>query len=193
MTLGTTIGPAPDADEDPALARIAAIPLDMDADRFMRALIRDLTGTLQDTIGEHNVRGFVSVVGARMGDRFNDLYHEALGQAQLSRPTVARVLVDLKRRIGGDFYIIEESDEKIVFGNRACPFGANVKDRPSLCMMTSNVFGRIAAENLGYAKVSIEKSIAMGDAGCRVVVYLDYSSDSENAPGHEYYRVEDAT
>ncbi len=30
-------------------------------------------------------------------------------------------------------------------GNRLCPFGELVRDRPSLCMMTSNVFGYIAA------------------------------------------------
>lgn len=179
------------SDQDDALAQVAAAAIDMDADRFMRALIRDLTGTLQDTVGEQNARGFVSVVGARMGDRFNDLYRQALGQPTLSRATVARVLVDLKRRIGGDFYIIEENDEKIVLGNRACPFGGHVRDRPSLCMMTSNVFGRVAAENLGYAKVSIEKSIAAGHAGCRVVVYLNYQGAAEHASGHEYYRVED--
>ncbi|MDX2225031.1 MAG: methanogen output domain 1-containing protein [Rhodospirillaceae bacterium] len=182
-----------DSDETDTLGdRVVDASIAMDADRFMRTMIRDLSGTLQDTIGEKNARGFVSVVGARMGDRFNELYRRALGETRLSRITVARVLVDLKRRIGGDFYIIEESDEKIVLGNRACPFGAHVKDRPSLCMMTSNVFGRVAAENLGYAKVNIEKSIAAGNDGCRVVVYLNYHGEAESAVGHEYFRVEDS-
>jgi len=39
-------------------------------------------------------------------------------------------------------------------------------------MMTSNVFGRIAADNTGYAAVEIEDAIARGDANCRVIVYL---------------------
>ena len=68
--------------------------------------------------------------------------------------------MDLKRRIQGDFYVIEQDDEKIVLGNRACPFAEKVVGRPALCMMTSNVFGSIAAENLGYAKVVIEQAIA---------------------------------
>lgn len=34
--------------------------------------------------------------------------------------------MDLKRRIQGDFCVIEESDEKIVLGNRACPFAEKV-------------------------------------------------------------------
>lgn len=98
------------------------------------------------------------------------------------------MLVDLKRRIQGDFFVIEESDEKIVLGNRACPFGDKVIDRPALCMMTSNVFGVIASENLGYAKVSIEEAIANGASGCRVVVCLKPTDESQAATGREYYQ-----
>lgn len=37
-------------------------------------------------------------------------------------------------------------------------------------MMTSNVFGMIAASNLGYAKVELQETIAKGASGCRVIV-----------------------
>jgi hypothetical protein len=105
----------------------------------------------------------------------------------LNREQVRDVLVDLKRRIQGDFYVIEESDDKIVLGNRRCPFGDKVLDRPALCMMTSNVFGSITAENLGYAKVSLEQTIARHDVECRVVVYLKSTSEAERADGLEYF------
>lgn len=98
------------------------------------------------------------------------------------------MLVDLKRRIQGDFYVIEENDERIVFGNRTCPFAEKVIGRPALCMMTSNVFGSIAAENLGYAKVVIEQAIARGDAGCRVVVHLAPTEQAQVANGREYFK-----
>jgi len=52
-------------------------------------------------------------------------------------------------------------------------------------MMTSNVFGSIAADNLGYAKVAIEQAIARGDAGCWVVVYLKPTPEAEAAQGRE--------
>jgi hypothetical protein len=68
---------------------------------------------------------------------------------------VADALVDLKRRIGGDFFVIEQGDDKIVLGNRRCPFGEMVEGRASICMMTSNVFGSIIADNLGFAKGGI--------------------------------------
>jgi predicted ArsR family transcriptional regulator len=85
---------------------------------------------------------------------------------------VRDVLVDLKRRIQGDFFVVEETEDRIVLGNRACPFGAMVDGRPSLCMMTSNVFGHIASQNLGYAAVDLPRTIAQGDLGCQVVIYL---------------------
>jgi predicted ArsR family transcriptional regulator len=132
--------------------------------------------------------GFVSVVGQRVGDQINQTYKTALGVPELSRDQVAAVLVDLKRRIQGDFFIAEEDDDKIIFGNRACPFAEKVVGRPAMCMMTSNVFGSIAADNLGYAKVVLDETIADGHAGCRVVVYLRPTPEAEQAPGREYFK-----
>ncbi len=164
------------------------LPVPLERDGFSRTLLRELSGTLQDVIGLEESAGFISVVGQRMGDQINDMYREALQVESLSREQVAEVLVDLKRRIQGDFYVISEDDEKLVLGNRMCPFGEKVVGRPSLCMMTSNVFGSIAAQNLGYAKVEIEEAIATGDAGCRVVVYLTPSETSRRAQGREYFQ-----
>jgi predicted ArsR family transcriptional regulator len=106
----------------------------------------------------------------------------------LNRQQVSAVLVDLKRRIKGDFYIIEENDEKIVLGNRVCPFEDKVIGRPAMCMMTSNVFGGIAARNLGYAKVELKETIAQGSSGCTVVVYLKPTEESKRAKGRDYYK-----
>jgi predicted ArsR family transcriptional regulator len=166
---------------------IESVTIPLERDLFLRTLLRHLSGTLQQVVGTDEAAGFVSVVGQKIGDELNGQYKDALAVSQLDRNQVARVLVDLKRRINGDFYIIEETDERIVFGNRACPFGDKVADRPALCMMTSNVFGRIAAENLGYAKVSLEQTIARGDAGCRVVLYLKPTAATEEAEGREYF------
>ncbi len=165
---------------------ILSVPLERDV--FLRTLIRELSGTLQDVVGVKEASGFISVVGQKVGDAINGQYREALGVSNLTREEVADVLVDLKRRIQGDFYIIEETDEKIVFGNRACPFGEKVLGRPALCMMTSNVFGSIAAENLGYAKVELNETIAMGAPGCRVTVYIKQNDESKAAQGREYVK-----
>lgn len=172
---------------DPATAvQDAAIPLERDV--FMRTLLRHLAGTLEQVVGLDEASGFISVVGQEMGDEINTSYKNALAVPNLTRAQVADVLVDLKRRIRGDFQVIEQDDERIVLGNRACPFGEKVVGRPALCMMTSNVFGSIASDNLGYAKVAIEQAIARGDAGCRVVVYLKPSAEAAQAQGREYFK-----
>ena len=162
--------------------------IQLDRDVFLRSLIRELAGTLEEVVGLGEASGFVSVVGQRIGDQINEAYKAALQQKQLTREQVAQVMVDLKRRIGGEFYIVEQNEDKIVLGNRACPFGEKVLNRPSMCMMTSNVFGSIAAENLGYAKVELQETIAQGHAGCRVVVYLKQTPESQDATGREYFR-----
>ncbi|HYG76559.1 MAG TPA: methanogen output domain 1-containing protein [Planctomycetota bacterium] len=164
------------------------VPLERDL--FLRTLLRHLAGTLQDVVGLREAEGLVSVVGQRIGDEINEGYKAALKTSKLSREQVAAVCVDLKRRIQGDFYVIEETDEKIVFGNRACPFAEKVIGRPSLCMMTSNVFGRIAAENLGYSKVTLEQTIAQGHPGCRVTVYLKPDVGAAS-PGREYIKTKE--
>lgn len=164
--------------------------IDLERDVFLRVLLRELAGTLEEVVGIAEASGYISVVGSAMGERINTQYRNALSVDQLSRDQVRDVLVDLKRRIKGDFYILEEREDKIVLGNRACPFGAMVEGRPSLCMMTSNVFGSITAQNLGYARVDIEESIASGHDGCRIVVNLT-PSKTPAANAREYFRIEE--
>jgi predicted ArsR family transcriptional regulator len=171
-----------------ARAALSELAVPLDRDLFLRTLLRHLAGTLQKVVGLEEASGFISVVGQEIGDEINQTYKNALAVSRLSREQVADVLVDLKRRIRGDFFVVEEDDEKIVLGNRACPFAEKVLGRPALCMMTSNVFGSIAADNLGYAKVVIEQAIARGDAGCRVVVYLKPTPEAEAAAGREYFQ-----
>ncbi len=163
-----------------------AIPLERDV--FLRSMLRELAGTLQDVVGLDEASGFISVVGQRIGDELNVAYREALRVPTMNREQVADALVDLKQRIQGGFRIVEQDDTKIVFANTVCPFAEKVVGRPALCMMTSNVFGSIAAENLGYAKVVLEETIAEGHDGCRVVVHLQPCAASTAASGREYFK-----
>ncbi|WP_197740664.1 methanogen output domain 1-containing protein [Tuwongella immobilis] len=160
----------------------------LERDLFLRTLLRELAGTLQDVVGLQEASGFISVVGQRIGDQMNQAYRAALGRAVLNPEMVGEVLLDLKRRIQGDFFLISLDSEKMVLGNRACPFGDKVVGRPALCMMTSNVFGSIAAENLGYAKVELRETIAQGNSGCLVIIYLQATPESQAASGREYFQ-----
>jgi len=167
---------------------LAQIDLPLERDDFMRSMIRELAGTLEDIIGLDEAAGFISIVGQHLGREIEQSYKTALGVERFDAAQVARILVDLKARIRGDFRVTEMDETKIVLENRACPFAEKVRDRPSMCMMTSNVFGSITANNLGYAKVVLEETIARGDPGCRVLVYLKPVPESEAREGREYYQ-----
>jgi len=159
----------------------------LERDVFLRTLIRELSGTLQDVVGLKEASGFVSVVGQNMGQWINENYKTLLGKPKFTREEVMASLVDLKERINGNFFLLEENEDKMVFGNHMCPFEDKVAGRPSMCMMTSNVFGSITADHLGYAKVELQETIANGDAGCRVVVHLKRTPESKACEGREYF------
>lgn len=170
---------------------LTKLDLPLERDLFMRNLIRELSGLLEEMVGLEETAGFISVVGQHIGTEINQLYRQEMNIPKLNREQVAGVLVDLKRRINGSFVVEEQDDNKIVLVNKDCPFAEKIKDRTSLCMMTSNVFGVITANNLGYAKVDLEKAIARGDPGCRVVIYLKPDSkEAQVAEGREYFETE---
>jgi predicted ArsR family transcriptional regulator len=169
---------------------VAGAEIGLERDVFLRAVLRELSGTLESVVGLAEASGYISVVGGAIGEEIDRDYRRALAVERLSRAQVRDVLVDLKRRIRGDFYIVEEREDRIVLGNRACPFGDYVLGRPSLCMMTSNVFGTIAAQNLGYARVEVRQAIARGHPGCTIVVHLK-PTDAPEAEAREYFRIEE--
>lgn len=160
--------------------------IDLDRDVFLRSLVRELAGVLERTVGLEDAAGYIAVVGQGIGDWIDRSYREALGTPRLDRDEVARVLVDLKARIGGGFELVDDDGATLTYHNRTCPFEEKVLGRSSMCMMTSNVFGVIASSNLGYAKVELAATIAQGDGHCRVLVHLD-EAQAEQAPGREYF------
>ncbi|NNU15785.1 transcriptional regulator [Parvularcula sp. ZS-1/3] len=164
----------------------ADLPIERDRDQFLRELIRELSGVLERTVGLEDAEGFIAMVGDRLGHVMNDEYKAALGKETLSRREIAKALVDLKDRIKGGFSVERIEGDAIVLVNDRCPFGRYVHDRPSLCMMTSNVFGRIAAENESFAEVTITEAIARGDSRCRVVVSFGTSAEG-NHESRSYY------
>ena len=72
------------------------LPLPLERDLFLRSLLRELAGSLEEVVGLNEAAGFISVVGQRIGLEFNRDYTTALGVSQLTRQQVAAVLVDLK-------------------------------------------------------------------------------------------------
>ena len=95
------------------------------------SLPRELAGSLQNILGIDQASEYISVVGEAIGKQLNTQYCQALSVDRLSASQVADVMVDLKHRIEGSFFIIEQTEDRIVLGNRACPFG-ELGPRPAI-------------------------------------------------------------
>ena len=166
------------------------LTIPLDRDRFARDLLGEFVDSLTHAVGAHKAGEFISQIGERTGAKACTYYCAALRRLTLTSSQIAAAFVDLKRRIGGDSYIVEQSDDKIVLGDRACPLGCKVLGRPALCMMTSGVFGAMAAHGAGYAKVELKETIALRHKECRVVVYLKPTAQAKRATGREYRRAD---
>jgi anti-sigma regulatory factor (Ser/Thr protein kinase)/predicted ArsR family transcriptional regulator len=151
---------------------------------FLRALVVQLAQELERAHGPAAAQSAVAQVGTDIGARMEEEFREAAAiVGELTPEQVAACFVRLKHAIDGDFYVLEASRDRIVLGNRRCPFGDAVLQAPALCRMTSSVFGGIAARNFGQASVILEERIAVGDPQCRVVVDLRPEPESG---GHVY-------
>lgn len=156
-------------------------------DVFLRSMLRELTGVLEQTVGEKEAEAYVNYVGLILGRSINAAYREAFATGELDLEQVAATLVDLKERIDGDFSVIKLEPEQIELINTKCPFGDKAIGRPSLCRMTANVFGSVAAENLGYARVRIDEAIARGDTCCKVTIDLVRNEEASAGQGTEFF------
>lgn len=182
-------------DHDPPRGRPDALPAPEEAladgsfgkESFLRALVVQLAAAVEAHEGPDAAEAAVAQVGAEVGGRMEEEYRRARGiVGELSVERIDDLYVRLKAAIDGDFYVVEASPERIVLGNRRCPFGDVVRRAPGLCRMTSSVFGGIASRNTGGASVVLEERIAVGDPECRVVVWLTGARRGEWTGAHEY-------
>lgn len=141
---------------------------------FLRALVVQLARAVEVQHGPDAAEAAVAQVGADVGGRMEEEFRRAEGLVgRLTPEQVGECYVRLKHAIDGGFSVLEADEHHVVLVNDRCPFGDVVRSAPSLCRMTSSVFGGIAARNSdGPAAVLLEERIAVGDPGCRVTVYL---------------------
>ncbi|GCE26350.1 hypothetical protein KDA_18340 [Dictyobacter alpinus] len=162
-------------------------PIALDRDLFMRRLIASLGHLNEGILGSELTGAYIINVGLSMGAAIEEEYKRFWGiDRSFTLDEYAHVIVDLKQKIGGNFSLVSKDPLKVVVSTTSCPFDTLVRQSPSLCFMTSSVFGGIAARNFGYAKVVLQKRIALGDDGCYVIVHLQRTPEALAAIGKEY-------
>jgi transcriptional regulator with PAS, ATPase and Fis domain len=129
----------------------------------------------------------IEQLGLNAGSCFEAAYREERGLVgPLDRARYRDLIVEIKNKIGGGFSPASSEPGMVRVINTRCPFGEAVKQAPELCKMTSSVFGGIAAHNFGYAKVILEKRIAVGDGMCEVCIHTDPNHANQYQGGDEY-------
>lgn len=166
---------------------LVALPVSLDRDKFLTSLMGELASTLEDVVGPDEASGCMNAAGERVGELINEGYKSALAVQELPRSRISEVLVDVSRRIANGFEIVDEGDDGIVMANRTCSCGEKLKGGTAMCVMTANVFGVIVAENLGYARVVLERKPIDGVPACLLRIYFQ-PPGGEDEQGREYFR-----
>jgi len=78
----------------------------------------------------------------------------------------------LHEALGGTFRCVSADDHRIELLVDTSPFGAAVRQLPSLSRITESVAGRLAARVRGKATVVHDESIAMGDPADRLQIFF---------------------
>lgn len=148
---------------------------------FLNTLVGSLCETIENVVGIEDAEAFIGIVGRRMAQS----ERARMGGPMPATPCgVAEHLRKFKADIGGEFEIDKVEGSKITFSNTRCPFANEAKGRRSLCMMTTNVFGRVAADATGYARVNVAEALARGDQRCLVTIDLEWDDTGD---GVEFY------
>lgn len=187
---------SPETSHDPPRRTTAVLPALGEArpeggfgkEPFLRALVVQLAQALEFQHGPDAAEAAVAQVGADVGGQMEEEYRRAREiVGRMTPEQMGECYVRLKHAIDGGFSVIEANEDRIVLTNTRCPFGDVVRLAPSLCRMTSSVFGGIAARNNdGPVLVTLEERIAVGDPGCRVIVCLDEGKSPGAGFAHRY-------
>lgn len=136
----------------------------------------------------NNRLNHIEQLGLNASSCFEGAYRqESELDGTLDHDQYADMIVEIKNKIGGNFSRATSEPGMVRVINTRCPFGETVMQAPELCRMTSSVFGGIAARNFGYAKVILDKRIAVGDGMCEVRIYTD-AEKAATLQGDEYHR-----
>src|SRR5258708_31653752 len=100
--------------KSPVFRIIGDTDVKLNRDVFLRSMIRELAGTVEEVVGVRDASGYLSVVGRKIGEQMYNVYKTAIDTSSLSREKISAVLVALKRRIPGHFFVVQEDGVDIV-------------------------------------------------------------------------------
>lgn len=151
------------------MAKIWYIPVDLNRIRFLKEM---MVGMCQN-IEVNQLKEAINKTSTQIGKDISELYRRFHNSPKLTKSQLIDSIIDAMNKLGAKFSLVTENEERITFRNSTCLFGHDIKKCPILCMTTSNIIGTIVAENLGYGKVELKRTIAQGNTEDIINVYLN--------------------
>ena len=165
----------------------AGTTIRLDASGLLRELLAGAAAISERALGPEMASAYLTAVGRLVAGKVEQLYRDAWGVRRPFTPEeYARLVVDLKKRMGEEFFLSSVSGEKVVIHGSQCPFRDLVRTTPQLCLVTGSLLGDLAVRNFGYAKVARRRCIGAGDPGCEVAIHLAGSHESVAEEGMEF-------
>ena len=103
-----------------------------------------------------------------------------------SREDFVRCMECLGQGLGCGYTKIEEDTDCIVFRVTNCPFPNAATQCPDICELENGVFGGIAGDELGFAKVCLHRGNGPSPKNCHVLVYTNKTNRNVGAEGSVY-------
>ncbi len=167
------------------MAKLWYVPVTLNRETYFNEVILNLAAELNDAALQKRVKKS-AIANAKKIERQYKQFH---GTDKLNYLQVLDSLVDAQKKMGGNFVVLERTEDIIILKNTKCPFGEKVKKAPCLCATTSALCGVMAAKNLGYSKVIMKKTIAKGASECLIYIYLKKTEKELGKETDEYASV----
>jgi len=159
------------------MTKLWYVPVTLNKENYFNTLILKLGAELNDEVSKKRIKK-AAILNAK---NIEEQYKKFHGTDKLNYTQTIDSLVDAQKKIGGNFIVIERTDDIIILKNTKCPFGDKVRKAPCLCNTTSALCGVMTARNLGYSKVVLRKTIAKGASECFIHIHLKKTKGAETA------------
>ncbi len=159
------------------MAKLWYVPVTLNKENYLKNTILSLGNEFSDAVSKKRIKKSAIATAKKIEEQYKKFY----AAEKLNFTQVIDSLVDAQGKIGGNFIVVERTEDIIILKNTKCPFGEKVKKASSLCATTSALCGVMTARNLDYSRVILKKTIAKGSNECLIHIHLKKTKETETA------------
>lgn len=163
------------------MAKLWFIPVNLNKELFLKKI----TTYLASNIYKGEKKEALNKAGLDLSNYLERIYKEHYRVEKLSFDQVIDVIVDVYKKVGGNFKIIEKDSKKLLLRCKKSPFGEDIADSFILFNINAGIMGGLISKSKGYCKVCL-KPASKDDGLYDILVFLKKNKESEEEEGVEY-------